>query len=268
MVKTWLWLQWDFISSRSFYLTAYIFARPEEIPGALNHPKILLLKRWWFQLGYSKKPPNSISWREAVRTVESLGATFIRQESSHLQYKRVTKDGTYLITIPKYSEIYGDVLRSIIRQTGVSKKKFWMMYFGQPTPKETFSWFNTYIKSKHPNGAWTFIILMTFRPIRGRSCFLPPTKMGKVNGPRKNLRKSRSLRSLSAWSGNENRIKNKPSKTDKPWMAFVQLNKGDERSVSNYERQDNKTLECGGYQNPTLHSRNLAQWTPKGWFSL
>jgi predicted RNA binding protein YcfA (HicA-like mRNA interferase family) len=64
-----------------------------------------------------------------------LGATFIRQTSSHKQYKRITKAGLYVITIPQYPDIFGDVLHSIIRQTGVSKKEFWMAYYGDVPAK-------------------------------------------------------------------------------------------------------------------------------------
>ena len=77
------------------------------------------------------KPPKSIHWRDAIRAIELLGGVFVRQKGDHKHYKRSTKKGTYLITIPVYDNIEGDLLRSIIRQSGVKKKYFWMAYNGE-----------------------------------------------------------------------------------------------------------------------------------------
>ncbi len=77
------------------------------------------------------KPPNSIKWREAEKLVKALGAVPVRQESSHRIYKRKTRDGTFTIVIPLNNDIEGDLLASIIRQTGVSKKVFWKAYLNK-----------------------------------------------------------------------------------------------------------------------------------------
>ncbi len=75
-------------------------------------------------------PPKSITWKDAVKIIESLGAVYVRQKGDHKHYKRKTRDGTYLITIPVDNDICGELLSNIIRQTGVTKKVFWGAYFG------------------------------------------------------------------------------------------------------------------------------------------
>lgn len=78
-------------------------------------------------MGY-EKPPSSIKWRDAVRTVKVLGAVYVRDKGDHKHFKRKTIRGTYPIQIPVSNDIDGDLLKSIIRQTGVSKKEFWKAY--------------------------------------------------------------------------------------------------------------------------------------------
>jgi len=79
-------------------------------------------------LGY-EKPPKSIKWRDAERTIKALGAVHVRDKGDHKHYKRKTKKKTYVIQIPVSNDIDGDLLNSIIRQTGVSKKAFWNAYY-------------------------------------------------------------------------------------------------------------------------------------------
>ncbi|MEW5784385.1 MAG: type II toxin-antitoxin system HicA family toxin [Bacillota bacterium] len=80
-----------------------------------------------FKKGFT--PPKSISWKDAIRTVEVLGAVFVRQAKGHRHYELLDKSGvTHLIDIPKNNDIDGDLLRSIIRQTGVSKDEFWKAF--------------------------------------------------------------------------------------------------------------------------------------------
>lgn len=47
-----------------------------------------------------------------------------------MHYIRKTKNGTYVIQIPQYDDISGSLLKSIIKQSGVSKKIFWDAYYG------------------------------------------------------------------------------------------------------------------------------------------
>jgi len=87
-------------------------------------------KKRWFLSPY-KKPPKSLKWRDAERIIQALGAVFIRQKGSHRYYKRKVENKTYPIIIPTSNDIDGALLRSIIRQTGVGKKKFWEKYFNE-----------------------------------------------------------------------------------------------------------------------------------------
>ena len=80
-----------------------------------------------FKKGFT--PPKSIHCKDAVRTIEALGAVFVRQAKGHKHYEILNESGiTFLIDIPKNNDIDGDLLRNIIRQTGVSKKEFWKVF--------------------------------------------------------------------------------------------------------------------------------------------
>ena len=89
-----------------------------------------LFKKRWSPLAY-KKPPKSLKWRDAERTIKALGAVFIRQKGSHRHYKRKVGDQTHPIVIPTSDDIDGALLSNIIRQTGVGRRKFWGIYLGK-----------------------------------------------------------------------------------------------------------------------------------------
>ena len=77
------------------------------------------------------KPPRSISWRDAEKAVIALGAVFKRQTGSHKHYVIARRGKKGVVTIPLSNDINGDLLQSIIRQTGVRKKDFWKAYSGK-----------------------------------------------------------------------------------------------------------------------------------------
>jgi len=76
-----------------------------------------------------QKTPKSLSWKEIETILKYLGAEYHSTEGSHNKYKRKLPGHTYIIIVPKYSDIGGTLLRSIIHQIGVSKKEFWKAYF-------------------------------------------------------------------------------------------------------------------------------------------
>lgn len=89
-----------------------------------------------FRWGTSR--PKSLHWRDIAQILIKLCAIHVGDHGDHKKYKRQGENGKwYVITLPTYSDISGGLLDSIIRQTGVSKKIFWNVYFENPSKNET-----------------------------------------------------------------------------------------------------------------------------------
>ena len=69
------------------------------------------------------KPP-IVSGRDAVKTLERLGFTYIRQKGSHAVLRRVGTDGVRGCVVPMHSEIQPGTLRGVLKQAGVSIEDF------------------------------------------------------------------------------------------------------------------------------------------------
>lgn len=65
-----------------------------------------------------------ISGEEAIRALEKLGFTRVRQRGSHVVLKRQTPDGTQGCVVPLHRELAEGTLRGILRQAGVSPEEF------------------------------------------------------------------------------------------------------------------------------------------------
>jgi len=77
-----------------------------------------------------RRPPKSLNWREIEKILFKLGAVFVGDNGDHKKYKRTDEHGySYVITLPTYSDVFGMVLDSTIRQSGVSKREFWDAYY-------------------------------------------------------------------------------------------------------------------------------------------
>ncbi|MEW5874436.1 MAG: type II toxin-antitoxin system HicA family toxin [Candidatus Zixiibacteriota bacterium] len=65
-----------------------------------------------------------ISGRDVCRILERHGFQVVRQRGSHLVLQRVTPEGTTTIPVPDHAELRIGTLRSIIRQSGISRGEF------------------------------------------------------------------------------------------------------------------------------------------------
>ncbi len=75
------------------------------------------------------KPPSCLDWKIIVKVIEKLCAVYVGTEGDHIKYNRRVGKKVFVIIVPKYDDINGYLLGSIINQTGVSKKEFWLTYF-------------------------------------------------------------------------------------------------------------------------------------------
>jgi len=65
-----------------------------------------------------------LSGREVCRLLESHGFLEVRQRGSHVVMQKRTAAGTVTVPVPSHSELKLGTLRSIIRQSGVTRELF------------------------------------------------------------------------------------------------------------------------------------------------
>lgn len=65
-----------------------------------------------------------LSGREVCTILERHGFQEVRQRGSHIVMQRVNDEGTTTVPVPNHGEIRIGTLRSIIRQSGVSRTEF------------------------------------------------------------------------------------------------------------------------------------------------
>ena len=66
--------------------------------------------------------------RKVIRALEQLGFEMVR-EGSHIAMRRRNEDGTETpLTIPNHRHLKGSTLRTILRQSGISREEFLKVY--------------------------------------------------------------------------------------------------------------------------------------------
>jgi predicted RNA binding protein YcfA (HicA-like mRNA interferase family) len=65
-----------------------------------------------------------VSGDQAIRALERLGFTQVRQRGSHVVLKRATADGERGCVVPRHRELATGTLRGILRQADVSREDF------------------------------------------------------------------------------------------------------------------------------------------------
>ena len=66
--------------------------------------------------------------RKVLRALESLGFRLVR-EGNHIAMVRKNPDGTRMpLTLPNHRRIKGSTLRTILRQSGISREEFLEAY--------------------------------------------------------------------------------------------------------------------------------------------
>ncbi len=70
------------------------------------------------------KPLRVLSGHEACRLLEDNGFVFARQKGDHVTYQKKTAQTTYSVQVPLHRELADGTLRSIIRQSGLSRTLF------------------------------------------------------------------------------------------------------------------------------------------------
>jgi predicted RNA binding protein YcfA (HicA-like mRNA interferase family) len=74
------------------------------------------------------KFPVDAPLREVIRALESLGFRLVR-EGNHIALVRENPDGTRTpLTMPNHRRIKGSTLRTILRQSGISREEFLEAY--------------------------------------------------------------------------------------------------------------------------------------------
>ena len=74
------------------------------------------------------KFPVDAPLRKVLRALESLGFRLVR-EGNHIAMVRENPDGTQTpLTMPNHRRIKGSTLRTILRQSGISRKEFLEAY--------------------------------------------------------------------------------------------------------------------------------------------
>jgi predicted RNA binding protein YcfA (HicA-like mRNA interferase family) len=67
---------------------------------------------------------NRVSGEEAIRALEKLGFTKIRQRGSHVVLRKETPEGIIGCVVPLHKELAIGTLRGILRQAQVSPNEF------------------------------------------------------------------------------------------------------------------------------------------------
>ena len=74
------------------------------------------------------KFPVDAPLRKVLRALESLGFRLVR-EGNHIAMVRENPDGTRMpLTMPNHRRIKGSTLRTILRQSGISREEFLEAY--------------------------------------------------------------------------------------------------------------------------------------------
>jgi len=66
----------------------------------------------------------TLSGKEVCKILAQNGFEFIRQRGSHMIMQKKVENLTTTVPVPNHKEIRTGTLRSIIRQSGVSKQEF------------------------------------------------------------------------------------------------------------------------------------------------
>lgn len=65
-----------------------------------------------------------MSGKEVCKILEQNGFVQVRQRGSHMVMQRATDGGTTTVPVPDHTEVKIGTLRSIVRQSGVSRAEF------------------------------------------------------------------------------------------------------------------------------------------------
>lgn len=65
-----------------------------------------------------------LPYREVKRKLEAAGFVEMAQRGSHVKFIRQTAEGVFVVIVPRHREISVGVLRSILRQAGLSANEF------------------------------------------------------------------------------------------------------------------------------------------------
>jgi len=64
-------------------------------------------------------------YRKLCKILEKDGCYFVKQEGSHLKYRKVQEKGRVLtITVPRYKTIPVEVIKSILNQAKISRERY------------------------------------------------------------------------------------------------------------------------------------------------
>ena len=69
-------------------------------------------------------PLRPLSYRQVKRKLEKAGFTVASQRGSHVKFVRYNSDGTQTTIVPYHREISVGLLRSILRQAGLTPNEF------------------------------------------------------------------------------------------------------------------------------------------------
>ncbi|MDE0690107.1 MAG: type II toxin-antitoxin system HicA family toxin [Candidatus Poribacteria bacterium] len=69
-------------------------------------------------------PLKPLSYRHVKRKLEKAGFTIASQRGSHVKFVRYNSDGTQTAIVPYHREISVGLLRSILRQAGLTSNEF------------------------------------------------------------------------------------------------------------------------------------------------
>ncbi|MCE2413541.1 type II toxin-antitoxin system HicA family toxin [Candidatus Poribacteria bacterium] len=69
-------------------------------------------------------PLRPLSYRQVKRKLEKAGFTIASQRGSHIKFVRYNSDGVQTAIVPYHREISVGLLRSILRQAGLTPNEF------------------------------------------------------------------------------------------------------------------------------------------------
>ena len=69
-------------------------------------------------------PLRPLSYRQVKRKLEKAGFTIVSQRGSHVKFVRYNSDGAQTAIVPYHREISVGLLRSILRQAGLTPNEF------------------------------------------------------------------------------------------------------------------------------------------------
>ena len=69
-------------------------------------------------------PLRPLSYRQVKRKLEKAGFIIVSQRGSHVKFVRYNSDGTQTAIVPYHREISVGLLRSILRQAGLTPNEF------------------------------------------------------------------------------------------------------------------------------------------------